>query len=38
MTQIVYNGSRKRKLYPRETTRLQSYPDNFKIDKNTTCL
>ena len=36
MSQIVYIGSKKRKLTPRETARLQSYPDDFKISENIT--
>lgn len=36
MSQIVYIGSRKRKLSPREVSRLQSYSDDFIIDKNIT--
>ena len=32
MSQIVYVGCRKRKLTPREVARLQSFPENFKID------
>jgi DNA (cytosine-5)-methyltransferase 1 len=31
MSQIVYVGSKKRKLTPREVARLQSFPDDFKI-------
>lgn len=31
MAQIVYVGSRHRKLSPREVARLQSYPDTFKL-------
>jgi DNA (cytosine-5)-methyltransferase 1 len=34
MAQIVYIGSRKRKLSPREVSRLQSFPDSFKINSN----
>jgi DNA (cytosine-5)-methyltransferase 1 len=35
MSQIVYIGSKKRKLTPRETARLQSFPDDFVIHTNT---
>uniref|UniRef100_A0A6C0KX43 DNA (cytosine-5-)-methyltransferase n=1 Tax=viral metagenome TaxID=1070528 RepID=A0A6C0KX43_9ZZZZ len=31
MAQIVYVGSRRRKLTPREVARLQSFPDSFKM-------
>jgi DNA (cytosine-5)-methyltransferase 1 len=31
MAQIPYVGERRRKLTPRETARLQSYPEDFKI-------
>ena len=34
MAQIVYIGSKKRKLTPRETASLQSFPDNFIIHSN----
>ncbi len=33
MAQIVYVGSRNRKLSPREVARLQSFPDTFKLPK-----
>jgi DNA (cytosine-5)-methyltransferase 1 len=32
MAQIVYVGSRRRKLSPREVARLQSFPDSYKIN------
>ena len=32
MSQIVYVGCRKRKLTPREVARLQSFPEEFKLD------
>ena len=32
MAQIVYVGTRRRKLNPREVARLQSFPDTFKIN------
>lgn len=32
MSQIVYVGCRKRKLTPREVARLQSFPEDFKLD------
>ena len=31
MTQIVYIGSEKRRLSPREVARLQSFPDSFQL-------
>jgi len=34
MNQIVYIGSKKRKLSPREVARLQSYPDSYIINEN----
>lgn len=34
MAQIVYVGIRKRKLTPREVSRLQSFPGTFKIHEN----
>jgi len=36
MAHIPYIGSRKRKLTPKECSKLQSFPDNFKIDKKIT--
>jgi DNA (cytosine-5)-methyltransferase 1 len=34
MAQIPYIGERKRKLTPRETARLQSFPESFKFHKS----
>jgi len=34
MSQIVYIGSKKRKLTPREVSRLQSFPENFILDSS----
>ena len=34
MNQIVYVGEKKRKLSPKEVSRLQSFPDTYKINEN----